>query len=161
MTFTHPSEVTVTAARSQPAGTAPRAALAPHRVAAVVGYIDQHLQEAIGVHGLAGVVGLSPFHFARMFKAALGVPPHVYITQTRMDRAKRLLHESNLTLRDVATSVGYQTQAHFTGVFHKHVGTTPRMYRVRSREAGAMPVAQAAPARDVEAPTTTAPRALA
>jgi AraC family transcriptional regulator len=126
--------------RSEPraaASTAPRAALAPHRVSAVVSFVEEHLQEPIGVHRLAAVINLSPFHFARMFKAAVGCPPHVYITNARMERAKGLLTVSNMSLREIATTVGYQTQAHFTGVFHKHVGTTPRMYRVKSREAAA------------------------
>lgn len=110
-----------------------RAALAPHRVNTVVAYIEEHAAETVGVKKLASVVNMSPFHFARMFKGALGVPPHAYITNVRMERAKRLLAASNLSLREIATTVGYQTQAHFTGVFHKQVGTTPRAYRLSSR----------------------------
>ena len=111
----------------------PRAALAPHRVNAVTAYIEEHLAETVGVRRLAQVVNMSPFHFARMFKGALGVPPHAYITNSRMERAKHLLATSDLSLREVATTVGYQTQAHFTGVFHKHVGVTPRTYRLSAR----------------------------
>ncbi|HEX4333967.1 MAG TPA: AraC family transcriptional regulator [Usitatibacter sp.] len=110
-----------------------RAALAPHRVNTVVAYIEEHAAETVGVKKLASVVNMSPFHFARMFKGALGVPPHAYITNVRMERAKRLLSSSNLSLREIATTVGYQTQAHFTGVFHKQVGTTPRTYRLSTR----------------------------
>ena len=76
---------------------------------------------------------MSPFHFARMFKASMGRPPHEYITLQRMERAKRLLGTSDIPLVQVATLVGYQTQAHFTGVFHRRVGMTPRTYRVGSR----------------------------
>jgi len=110
-----------------------RAALAPHRVNTVVAYIEEHAAETVGVKKLASVVNMSPFHFARMFKGALGVPPHAYITNVRMERAKRLLASSNLSLREIATTVGYQTQAHFTGVFHKHVGITPRTFRLKYR----------------------------
>lgn len=118
-----------------PGATAPvrRAALAPHRVNTVVAYIEEHAAETVGVKKLATVVNMSPFHFARMFKGALGVPPHAYITNVRMERAKKLLESSNLSLREIATTVGYQTQAHFTGVFHKQVGMTPRTYRLSSR----------------------------
>ena len=118
---------------SHPQPVARRAALAPHRVNAVVAYIEEHAAETVGVKKLATVVNMSPFHFARMFKGALGVPPHAYITNVRMERAKRLLATSNMSLREIATTVGYQTQAHFTGVFHKQVGTTPRTYRLSSR----------------------------
>jgi AraC family transcriptional regulator len=76
---------------------------------------------------------MSPYHFARMFKQATGQPPHVYITSQRMDQAKNLLGNTDLSLVEVAASVGYQTQAHFTGVFHKHVGTTPRNFRLHYR----------------------------
>jgi AraC-like DNA-binding protein len=85
------------------------------------------------VRELADAVHMSPYHFARMFKQSTGHPPHLYITWQRMDRAKQLLAQSSLPLAEVATRVGYQTQAHFTGVFHRRVGTTPRAYRLRCR----------------------------
>jgi AraC family transcriptional regulator len=68
-----------------------------------------------------------------MFKQATGQPPHVYITSQRMDQAKNLLGNSELSLVEVAASVGYQTQAHFTGVFHKQIGVTPRAFRMNCR----------------------------
>ena len=115
-----------------PAGL--RGGLAPHKLQKVLGYIDEKLAEPIGVRELASQVHMSPFHFARRFKQAIGTPPHAYITQVRMERAKRLLSGTNLPLLEVATRVGYRTQAHFTGVFHRYVGTTPRAFRVSSRK---------------------------
>ena len=149
-------------ARTNPSPVTPvrRAALAPHRVNTVVAYIEEHAAETVGVKKLATVVNMSPFHFARMFKGALGVPPHAYITNVRMERAKKLLESSNLSLREIATTVGYQTQAHFTGVFHKQVGMTPRTYRLSSRGQNLPAAAMVAPAatRDVR---TTAQESLA
>ena len=107
--------------------------LAPHKLQRVLDHIEHHLAEAIHVRDLAQVVHMSPYHFARMFKQATGQPPHVYITSQRMDEAKNLLGNSDLSLVQVASSVGYQTQAHFTGVFHKHVGITPRTFRLKYR----------------------------
>jgi AraC family transcriptional regulator len=49
-----------------------------------------------------------------------------------MERAKELLRNTELSLVEIAANVGYQTQAHFTGVFHKRVGTTPRAYRLQT-----------------------------
>ena len=113
---------------------APRGGLAPHKLQKVLAYIDERLGEPIGVRQLASQVHMSPFHFARRFKQAVGTPPHAYITQVRVERAKRLLATTSLPLIEVATRVGYRTQAHFTGVFHRYVGTTPRAYRVGSRK---------------------------
>jgi transcriptional regulator GlxA family with amidase domain len=113
----------------------PRGALSPRRVSAVVAYVDTHLDQPLSVRGLAAVAGLSPFHFARMFKAAVGASPHVYITNARVERAKRLLSGSNLGLREIARGTGYLTHAHFTSVFRRHAGVTPRVYRSSSRNA--------------------------
>jgi AraC family transcriptional regulator len=111
-----------------------RGGLAPHKLQKVLTYIEEKLAEPVGVRELASQVHMSPFHFARRFKQAVGTPPHGYITQVRIERAKQLLAGTNLPLIEVATRVGYRTQAHFTGVFHRYVGTTPRAYRVGSRK---------------------------
>ena len=74
---------------------------------------------------------MSPCHFARMFKKATGQPPHAYITTRRMEYAKELLRESDSSLVDVAAKAGFQTQGHFTGVFHRYTGVTPRVYRLQ------------------------------
>lgn len=105
--------------------------LAPHRLKRVLAMIDARLGESIHVTDLAAEVHMSPFHFARMFKHTMGQAPHVYITAQRMERAKALLAQDELTLAEIAHRVGYRTQAHFTGVFHANVGLTPRQYRVR------------------------------
>jgi len=93
--------------------------------------IDARLPESIRVDELAAEAQMSPFHFARMFKKAVGHPPHDYITRLRMERAKNLLAEGKMSLREISKNVGFQTQAHFSGVFHKRVGMTPRTYRLR------------------------------
>ena len=134
----------------RPADPASCAGLAPHRLQRVLALIDERLAEPIQVRELAEAVHMSPYHFARMFKQSTGQPPHLYITWQRMDRAKELLAHSTLPLAQIASSVGYQTQAHFTGVFHARIGITPRAYRVRCRlvERGGAPLARspAAPA---------------
>jgi AraC family transcriptional regulator len=107
--------------------------LAPHRLQRVLACIETRLAERIQVRELADEIHMSPFHFARMFKLATSHAPHAYITRQRMDRAKELLAHTQLPLLEVAARVGYQTQAHFTGVFHRYVGTTPRVYRLQQR----------------------------
>ena len=107
--------------------------LAPHRLQRVLACIETRLAERVQVRELADEIHMSPFHFARMFKLATGHAPHAYITRQRMERAKQLLASTQLPLLEVAARVGYQTQAHFTGVFHRYVGTTPRVYRLQHR----------------------------
>jgi AraC family transcriptional regulator len=111
----------------------PCTGLAPHKLQRVLSFIEQRLADSVQVRELADAIHMSPFHFARMFKQAIGQPPHAYITAQRMEQAKSLLGTSELSLVEVAACVGYQTQAHFTGVFHRHVGVTPRSFRLNSR----------------------------
>ena len=134
---------------TEPHLTGLRGGLAPHKLQKVLMYIEDKLAEAVGVRELASQVHMSPFHFARRFKQAVGTPPHAYITHKRIERAKRLLAGTSLPLLEVATRVGYRTQAHFTGVFHRYAGTTPRAYRVGSRKE-ILPQVSVTSSREVE-----------
>jgi AraC-like DNA-binding protein len=109
-----------------------------HKLQRALRFIDEHIAAAIRVADLAGTAHMSLFHFARMFKEATGVSPHRYITSRRVDRAKSLLRETDLPLVDVAAEAGFQTQGHFTCVFRKLTGITPRAYRVSFAEASVM-----------------------
>jgi AraC family transcriptional regulator len=109
--------------------------LAPHRLKRVLSCIEIRLAEPIQVCELAREVHMSPFHFTRMFKLATGHSPHKYLTLQRVERAKELLATSDMPIAAIAAAVGYQTQAHFTGVFSRHAGATPKVYRVRQRQA--------------------------
>lgn len=111
--------------------------LAPHKLRCVRNHIGEHLGETILVEQLAEAVNLSPFHFARMFKQSTGQSPHLYILMQRIERAKELLAETDTALVDVAADVGFRTQGHFTGVFHRYAGFTPRAFRFHARETAA------------------------
>jgi len=112
--------------------------LPPHKLTRVEAYIKEHLAEGISVKQVAAAIGMSPYHFSRMFKQATGRSPYLYITMQRMECAKELLRNTERPLVDVAASVGFQTQGHFTHVFHKFTGMTPRVFRLncRSTDAG-------------------------
>ena len=138
--------------------------LAPHKLKRVQQHISEHIGEAIPVKRLASTVHTSAYHFARMFRKATGQPPHLYITMQRVEQAKSLLSEGRLSLGDVASSVGFQTQSHFTEVFRKHSGMTPGAFRakceltaatsqVRPRPASTMP-AMGETLRDQQGPST-------
>jgi AraC family transcriptional regulator len=108
-----------------------------HKLRRVRDHIGEHLGESMRVEQLAEAVHLSPFHFARMFKQSTGQSPHLYVLMRRIERAKLLLAETDTALVDVAADVGFRTQGHFTGVFHRYVGFTPRAFRRQARETAA------------------------
>jgi AraC-like DNA-binding protein len=104
-------------------------ALQKWRLKRVVEYVDNHLSGKITLLDLAAVAGLSRMHFAAQFRAATGFRPHEYLLRRRIQRAEELLRLSTMTLVDIALTVGFQTQAHFTTVFKRFVGDTPYQWR--------------------------------
>ena len=122
---------------SKSAKAAPCGGLAPHKLRCVRNHVCERLGETIRVDQLAQAVHMSPFHFARMFKQSTGQSPHLYVLMQRIKRAKELLTDTDTALVDVAAEVGFRTQGHFTGVFHRYAGFTPRMFRLHAREMAA------------------------
>ncbi len=106
-----------------------RGALDARRLRRVVDYIEAHLGEDLSIEALADVACLSPFHFARAFKAATGTAPHRYLTGRRIGRARALLAEGRLPLAEIAEICGFSSQPHFTYWFKRLVGATPGAYR--------------------------------
>lgn len=78
---------------------------------------------------LAALVGMSQDRFCKRFLAATGFPPHRWQMLQRIERAKRLLGDRNLTLTDIAYACGYASSAHFSTSFGRATGTTPSEYR--------------------------------
>jgi AraC family transcriptional regulator len=82
-----------------------------------------------GLADLASSAGLTRMHFAAQFRAATGLRPHEYLLRRRIERAQEMLVGTGMSLVDVALSVGFQTQAHFTSVFKRYAGQPPRAWR--------------------------------
>jgi AraC-like DNA-binding protein len=99
------------------------------RLKRVVEYVDKNLTAKITLQEMAAVAGLSRMHFAAQFRAATGARPHEYLLRRRIERAQELLKQAEITLVDIALTVGFQTQAHFTTVFKRFVGDTPYQWR--------------------------------
>ena len=106
-----------------------RGALDGRRLQRVMDFIEMHLDQDVTLDVLAGEACLSPFHFARAFKAATGVTPHRYLTVRRLERAKSLLADNQLPLAAIAAACGFSSQAHFTKSFKDATGATPGVYR--------------------------------
>src|SRR5262249_26839307 len=110
-------------------GTLPRG-----RLRAVLEYIEEHLDAAPTLTEIAAVAGLNPYHFARQFKAATGLPPHQYVITRRVERAKRLLRAgTDLSLAEVAARAGVYDHSPFCHHCKRLVGVTPGQYRKPSR----------------------------
>lgn len=92
------------------------------------------LSEDISLDELAIEARLSPFHFARMFKHSLGVPPRVYLTRLRIEKACELLEHTDLPVTDIAQEVGYSSNQVLARVFMKHQGLSPSDYRRAVRD---------------------------
>ncbi|MGC2200718.1 MAG: helix-turn-helix transcriptional regulator [Stellaceae bacterium] len=78
---------------------------------------------------LAGVACLSPYHFSRSLKQAVGVGPQRYVTQRRLERAKTLLRRSDQPLAWIAQEAGFADQSHLTAIFRREMGVTPGRFR--------------------------------
>jgi AraC family transcriptional regulator len=110
-------------------GTLPRG-----RLRAVVEYVDEHLDAGPTLAEMAAVARLNPYHFARQFKQATGLPPHQYVILRRVERAKHLLRAgTDLSLAEVAARAGFYDQSQFSHHFKRLVGVTPSQFRTPSR----------------------------
>jgi AraC family transcriptional regulator len=93
-------------------------------------YIDTHLGENISLSDLAARSGCSVNYFMRLFKQAFGMPPHRYIIERRVERAKALLTlDRSHLIADVAAACGFSNQAHMQTLFKRLTGMTPGMFR--------------------------------
>jgi AraC-like DNA-binding protein len=97
-----------------------------------VEYLDAHLAERVTLEQLAALSGASPFHFARAFAATVGVPPHVYLTNRRVERAKALLR-AGYPPATVALEVGFFDQSHLNRAFRRFVGVPSGAYQQAAR----------------------------
>jgi AraC family transcriptional regulator len=95
----------------------------------VAAYIEEHVAENIPLATLAELVRLSPYHFCRSFKRSFGMPPHRYHANRRIERAKQLLTNRELSVTRVALDVGFSETSTFSAAFHKLTGQAPSRYR--------------------------------
>jgi len=92
-------------------------------------YIDTHLDSALDIHELAAVVRMSPSHFTRSFHDATKLTPHKYVIEHRVMKARELLATTDLPLTDIALTMGFSDQSHFSRRFHELVGLPPGAFR--------------------------------
>lgn len=123
-------------------GKAPfyRGGLAAWQAKRIVAHIDTHLNAKIHACDLAQLVGLSTSHFFRAFRESFGDPPMLFVAKRRMRVAQELMLRSRDPLSQIALACGLCDQAHFTRVFRRVVGQTPRIWRRQfARDPGLSP----------------------
>ena len=103
--------------------------LPPRRLQRVFSHIRENIARDLSVAELAQTVGMSQYYFSKLFKMSTGTTPHQYVMRQRVERAQEVLRETRTALAEVATIVGFETQSHFTSVFRRLVGATPKHYR--------------------------------
>ena len=100
----------------------------PQAVTQLKQYIESHFDEDISLSSLAQLTHLSRYHLIRVFREAVGIPPHAYLRQVRIRRAKEML-ASGQSIADVASATGFTDQSHLTRWFKRLWGFTPGQYR--------------------------------
>ncbi|MGV0025042.1 helix-turn-helix domain-containing protein [Phormidesmis priestleyi] len=92
-------------------------------------YIDAHLSENLSLSAIADELEMSQYYFCRLFKRSTGVAPHQYLIQQRIERAKQLLKQPQLTGTTVALKCGFSSQSHLAKHFRQRTGLTPNQFR--------------------------------
>lgn len=104
-------------------------ALLPSRLRRLDEYLEAHLHENISIDQMAKVAELGVWTFTRHFKSSTGRSPHEYVLDRRVERARRLLAQGLVAIKEVAAACGFSDQAHMTRVFRARLGTTPSRLR--------------------------------
>jgi AraC family transcriptional regulator len=99
------------------------------RLKRAIDYFEAQLGKPVSLADVASSAGLTRMHFAAQFRAATGLRPHEYLLRRRIERAQEMLAGTGMPLVDIALSVGFQTQSHFTSVFKRYAGQPPRAWR--------------------------------
>jgi len=108
-----------------------RGGLAPWQQQIVTNFIEEHVNERIPLAALARLVRLSPCHFSRVFKQSLGMPPHRYQANRRVEHAKLLLAERAVSVTEIGLMIGFSSSNAFATAFRKATGLAPTDYRRR------------------------------
>lgn len=93
-----------------------------------IAYIQDHLAQELSLNAIADDLGMSRYYFCRQFKQSVGLSPHQYVIQQRVERAKQLLKRGGMSLSEVAITCGFTHQSHLHRHFKRLTGVTPRTF---------------------------------
>ncbi len=106
----------------------PKGRLNPYQLKQVIDFAHSYMQFNIGLHEMAGLVHLSPYHFGRLFKQTVGRSPYQFILQLKIDCAKKLIKKNSGPISEIAYQLNFSDQSHFSNAFRKATGISPRQY---------------------------------
>ena len=105
--------------------------LAPYKLRQTLDYIHAYLDRDLSLELMAKQIGMSRCYFADRFKQTMGIPPHQYVNQQRVEKAKQLLRQRARSIAEIALECGFANQSHLNKVFRKYTKVTPKTYRDR------------------------------
>lgn len=103
--------------------------LSPRKLKQAIDYIQANLYQDLRQAAIAQELGMTQSYFCTLFKQSVGMTPHQYVLQQRIERAKQLLECSEMAIAEIALQCGFANQSHFTKHFHRFTNSTPRVYR--------------------------------
>jgi AraC family transcriptional regulator len=104
--------------------------LSKHKLKQALEYMNTHLSENVSLAVLSDELGISQFHFCRLFKQSTGMTPHAYLIQQRVERSKQLLKQEESSILNIAIACGFANSSHFAKHFQKHTGISPKQFRM-------------------------------
>ena len=107
-----------------------RVGIVDRRLRRAIEFMHDNCGQEISLAEISASVFVSEFHFARLFKKLTGTSPHAYLASIRIQKAQKLLVETDLTLSEIGARVGYNSQSHFTKIFREATGLTPLAFRL-------------------------------
>jgi AraC family transcriptional regulator len=103
--------------------------LPKYKLQQVIDYINAYLDRDLSLQELSNLVQMSPHYFSQLFKQTTGITPHQYVIRCRIEGAKYLIAQTQLSLAEIAIQVGFVDQSHLHRHFKRCVGVTPKNYR--------------------------------
>ncbi len=113
----------------RPSGSNNEDGLSPHQLHYAIDYIQANLHKTLNLPIIATHLNLSYYYFCSLFKQSMGVSPWQYVIKQRIDRAKKLLKDQELSIAEIAVACGFSHQSRLSKHFRKMTGTTPKNYQ--------------------------------
>ncbi|RUT02044.1 hypothetical protein DSM106972_061190 [Dulcicalothrix desertica PCC 7102] len=107
----------------------PKGGLSQKKLNQVIDYIQINLYQELRLATIAQEIGINQSYFCTLFKQSTGITPYQYTLLQRIERAKQLLKQPNITIVDVAIQSGFANKSHFTKHFSQFTGVTPKVYQ--------------------------------
>ena len=105
--------------------------LPQHKLKQAVEYINEHLSENVSLDAISAELGISQYYLCRLFKQSIGITPHAYLIQQRVERSKQLLKAKEGRILDIAIACGFANPSHFARCFRRQIGISPKEFQIR------------------------------